>query len=108
MVNVLGAGEFLAPITMLLADRVSSRVARQDVNDAQVTLSLPLSIAQHYDVSIQISVCVAYSNTIGDYLTSFQTIKDVLTEAKKLFAIVQDSALNGTTFLEISMLVHSV
>ena len=93
---------------MLLADRVSSRVARQDVNDAQVTLSLPLSIAQHYEASIQISVCVAYSNTVNDYLTSFQTIKEVLTEAKKLLAIVQDPALNGKTFLEISLLVHSV
>lgn len=56
LVDVLGPEDFLAPVSMLLIDKVVNRVIRQTVDEIQASLALPLSILQHYPHAMQISV----------------------------------------------------
>ena len=58
VVDVLGPAEFLAPMLMLLTDKVSGRVCRQTVHESAATLSLPLAILQHYSPSLQVPVSI--------------------------------------------------
>ncbi|CCM00706.1 uncharacterized protein FIBRA_02746 [Fibroporia radiculosa] len=50
LVDVLGPSDFFAPICMLLIDRVSNRVVRQNAQDAHASLILPLTAFQHYSI----------------------------------------------------------
>ena len=61
LVDVLGAKDFLAPVTMLLLDKMANRIVRQSAVDVPGTLSLPLSIFQHYSYSLQIHVSSLFS-----------------------------------------------
>lgn len=52
----MGPDDFLAPIGMLLIDKVANRVHRQNAEEVGVSFALPLSIFQHYSTTVQISV----------------------------------------------------
>ncbi|KAG9310969.1 hypothetical protein JVU11DRAFT_8847 [Chiua virens] len=54
--EVLGAQSFLAPICMLLVDKVTNRASRQTAEEAQTTLALPTSLLRHFDRSWQLFV----------------------------------------------------
>ena len=56
LVDVLGAEDFLAPVTMLLLDKMANRIVRQPPVEVPNTLSLPVSIFQRYSYSLQIHV----------------------------------------------------
>lgn len=56
LVDVLGAENFLAPVTMLLLEKMANRIVRQPAVEVPNTLSLPVSIFQHYTYSLQIHV----------------------------------------------------
>lgn len=56
LVDVLGAKDFLAPVTMLLLEKMANRIVRQPAVEIPSTLSLPVSIFQHYSYSLQIHV----------------------------------------------------
>ena len=56
LVDVLGAKDFLAPVTMLLLEKMANRIVRQPAVEVPSTLSLPVSIFQHYSYSLQIQV----------------------------------------------------
>lgn len=56
LTDVLGGDEFLAPISMLLVEKVAGRVVRQSQSDAQASLSIPLSILHHYGSVTQAKV----------------------------------------------------
>ena len=56
LVDVLGAKDFLAPVTMLLLEKMANRIVRQPAIEVPNTLSLPVSIFQHYSYSLQIHV----------------------------------------------------
>lgn len=56
LTEVLGGDEFLAPISMLLIEKVAGRVVRQSQSDAQASLSIPLSILHHYGSATQAQV----------------------------------------------------
>ena len=56
LVDVLGAKDFLAPVTMLLLEKMANRIVRQPAAEVPNTLSLPVSIFQHYSYSLQIHV----------------------------------------------------
>lgn len=56
LTEVLGGDEFLAPISMLLVEKVAGRVVRQSQSDAQTSLSIPLSILHHYGSATQVQV----------------------------------------------------
>jgi len=58
LVDVLGSDDFLAPVCMLLIEKVANRVVRQNVADIQSSLALPISILQHYPPSLQNFVSV--------------------------------------------------
>ncbi|KAL6308934.1 hypothetical protein BKA93DRAFT_724934 [Sparassis latifolia] len=58
LVDVLGPEEFLPPVCMLLVDRMTNRVVRQNFQDARITLSLPLNIVQHYPAEQRLSLLV--------------------------------------------------
>jgi U3 small nucleolar RNA-associated protein 10 len=57
LVDVLNPADYLAPVVLLLSDKATSRVCKQDFAEAQSTLALPLSIMQHYDTDTKVSVC---------------------------------------------------
>jgi U3 small nucleolar RNA-associated protein 10 len=47
---------------MLLVDKVTNRVIRQNADDVQGSLALPISILQHHSIPVQISVSRALSS----------------------------------------------
>jgi U3 small nucleolar RNA-associated protein 10 len=57
LVDVLGPEDFLAPVLMLLLEKVASRVIRQTSEDLQGSLGLQISILQHYAIPMQLFVC---------------------------------------------------
>ena len=56
LVDVLGPDDFLATVCMLLIDKVANRVIRQNADEVQGSVALPISILQHYSNPVQISV----------------------------------------------------
>lgn len=56
LVDALGATDFLAPVCVLLVDKVSNKVARQTVTDAQNSLYLPLSVLERYPMHLRLQV----------------------------------------------------
>lgn len=56
LVDVLGPQDFLAPLCLLIVDKVANRVVRQSPEDVMASLSLPLSILQRSDVPIRVPV----------------------------------------------------
>ncbi|KAI0651200.1 hypothetical protein C8Q79DRAFT_1004507 [Trametes meyenii] len=58
LVDTLGPEDFLAPVTMLLVDRVANRVVRQNVTDSVGSLFLPLAVCEKYPAGLQLSLFV--------------------------------------------------
>lgn len=56
LAEVLGPEEFLAPLCMLLVDKVTNRVVRQALEEAQTTLALPIALLRHFSRPLQIYV----------------------------------------------------
>ncbi|TRM63291.1 hypothetical protein BD626DRAFT_496170 [Schizophyllum amplum] len=55
LLQVLQADYFLAPVCMLLVERATNRVVKQKQEDAQNSLSLPLTLLHHFSAVQQIS-----------------------------------------------------
>jgi hypothetical protein len=47
LVDVLGAKDFFAPVTMLLLEKMANRIVRQPAVEVPNTLALPVSIFQN-------------------------------------------------------------
>ncbi|KAI0670242.1 hypothetical protein C8Q78DRAFT_1138718 [Trametes maxima] len=58
LVDTLGPEDFLAPVTMLLVDRVANRVVRQNATDSVGSLFLPLAVCEKYPAGLQLSTFV--------------------------------------------------
>ncbi|KAI6112075.1 hypothetical protein EDD16DRAFT_1516766 [Pisolithus croceorrhizus] len=56
LAEVLGPDEFLAPLCMLLVDKVTSRVVRLTLEEAQMTLAFPIALLRHFSRPLQIQV----------------------------------------------------
>lgn len=56
LVDALDPQEFLAPICMLLVDKMANRIIRQNATDARNSLSLALTVLQRYPLELQLSV----------------------------------------------------
>jgi hypothetical protein len=56
LADVLGPADFLAPLCLLLVDRLSPKVVRQASSDAAATLSLPLATLSRHSAELQFSV----------------------------------------------------
>ncbi|KAG6902641.1 hypothetical protein C0995_013766 [Termitomyces sp. Mi166 len=54
LVDVLGSEDFLAPVCMLLVEKVANRVIKQDPGEIQASFSLPTSVLHHTSPSLQI------------------------------------------------------
>ena len=52
----MGPDDFLAPVCMLLIEKVANRVHRQNVEEVQASFALPVSILQQYTAGTQVSV----------------------------------------------------
>lgn len=85
LVDVLNPTEYLAPVIMLLADKVSNRVSRQSRQEASTTLSLPLNIMAHHKTA-----------------TVFSAMREVVAEVKRLISLVTGQDSNLKIFLEAS------
>lgn len=59
LAQVLGPEEFLAPVCMLLVDKMTNRAVRQTLEEAQTTLALPVALLRHFTrpVQIYVSLC---------------------------------------------------
>ncbi|TDL26887.1 hypothetical protein BD410DRAFT_763071 [Rickenella mellea] len=86
LVDVLGPADYLAPICMLLTDKVSNRVIRQSPEESQALLGLPLSLLQHYSVDIQVAA-----------------MKEILLESQRIFTLLSDPSNAGDVFLEVTL-----
>ncbi|KAF8797612.1 hypothetical protein BYT27DRAFT_7204423 [Phlegmacium glaucopus] len=83
LVDVLGAKDFLAPVTMLLLEKMANRIVRQPAVEVPNTLSLQVSIFQHNSYSLQI-----------------HTAKEILNESLRLVDHVVDPNSIQPIFLE--------
>ncbi|KAG0706218.1 hypothetical protein DFH29DRAFT_902720 [Suillus ampliporus] len=83
LVDVLGPQEFLAPVCMLLVDRVANRVSRQHEDEASTSLGLPISLLRHFPRQLHLHV-----------------LKEALQEAKRLIRNIASSDEAGATFLD--------
>ncbi|KAH7908681.1 hypothetical protein BJ138DRAFT_1128268 [Hygrophoropsis aurantiaca] len=83
LINILGPQDFLAPICMLLVDKVANRVSRQSAEEAQTQLTLPLSVIRQFSIPLQLFV-----------------LTEVLRESQRLISRVMDPESAGTAFLD--------
>ncbi|KAH8084910.1 armadillo-type protein [Cristinia sonorae] len=86
LVDALGSDDFLAPVCMLLVDKVSNRVARQNATDAHNSLFLPLSVLERYPTDLRL-----------------QTILELLHEARRLVKADLNPSESVTRFLELPL-----
>ncbi|TFK83295.1 hypothetical protein K466DRAFT_498737 [Polyporus arcularius HHB13444] len=54
LVDTLGPADFLAPVAMLLVDRASNRVVRQNAAESAGSLFLPLAVCERYPADLQL------------------------------------------------------
>ncbi|KAI0830231.1 hypothetical protein BC628DRAFT_1357002 [Trametes gibbosa] len=54
LVDTLGPADFLAPVNMLLVDRVANRVVRQNPIESAGSLFLPLAVCERYPANLQL------------------------------------------------------
>lgn len=59
LVSVLGTGDFLAPVCMLLVEKVANRVVRQSAQDVQSLLELPVALMNNAPLPTRIQALVA-------------------------------------------------
>ncbi|KAG1720632.1 hypothetical protein EDB19DRAFT_1775930 [Suillus lakei] len=83
LADVLGPQEFLAPVCMLLVDRVANRVSRQPEDEASASLGLSISLLRHFPQELHLHV-----------------LKEALREAKRLIHNIAFSDEAGATFLD--------
>ncbi|KAF7977911.1 hypothetical protein HWV62_2480 [Athelia sp. TMB] len=70
LVDVMGPGDFLAPVCMLLIEKVANRIHRQNVDEVQASFALPVSILQQYTAEVQVTVLI---NFVGHALQTLST-----------------------------------
>ncbi|KAI0692328.1 hypothetical protein BC835DRAFT_1416622 [Cytidiella melzeri] len=58
LVEVLDPADFLSAVCLLLVDKMSNRVVRQSPEEILVSLSLPLSVLERFDVSVRLEAFV--------------------------------------------------
>ncbi|KAG6836982.1 hypothetical protein H0H93_016935 [Arthromyces matolae] len=85
LVDVLGPEDFLAPLCMLLVEKVSTRVSKRDPEDIQTSLSLPTSVFHHTSAPLQI-----------------RTLTILLNESKRLADQILKPNVTQPTFLQVS------
>ncbi|EKM52689.1 uncharacterized protein PHACADRAFT_101069 [Phanerochaete carnosa HHB-10118-sp] len=83
LVDVLGPGDFLSPVCLLLVDKVSSKIVRQSSADVVATLALPLATLGRYTPELQ-----------------FSTLAEMLQEARRLIEVELKLTPEANTFLE--------
>ncbi|KAG6888638.1 hypothetical protein C0992_007990 [Termitomyces sp. T32_za158] len=85
LVDVLGSEDFLAPVCMLLVEKVANKVTKQDTGEIQASFSLPTSVLLHTPSSMQI-----------------RTLTTLLHESKRLASRIRHPEIVDPTFLEVS------
>ncbi|PPQ90282.1 hypothetical protein CVT25_013107 [Psilocybe cyanescens] len=83
LVDVLGARDFLAPICMLLLEKMANRIIRQPSEEVQNSLSLPIAVFQHCDYALQL-----------------HTATEILQESRRIVAHIIDPQSKQPIFLE--------
>ena len=105
LTEVLGGDEFLAPISMLLIEKVTGRVVRQSQPDAQASLSIPLSIMHHYGSATQVQVRSSQSFSGTQIKKLHQTLKDIVQESGRILAHAFKLEITEPTFLDLTRYV---
>ncbi|KAK7688534.1 hypothetical protein QCA50_008072 [Cerrena zonata] len=85
LVDALGPQDFLAPICMLLVDKMANRVIRQNAADARNSLTLSLTVIQRYPLELQLSALV-----------------EILREVHRSADNCLNATVNTPTFLELA------
>ncbi|KAG6909155.1 hypothetical protein DXG01_001782 [Tephrocybe rancida] len=85
LTDVLGSGDFLPPVCMLLVEKVANRVIKRDAGEIQASFSLPAAVLQHNPASLQI-----------------RTLTILLHESKRLANRILHPDNAQPTFLEVS------
>ena len=85
LVDTLGPEDFLAPVSMLLVDRVSSRVIRQNATESAGSLFLPLAVSERYAAELQLLVRTNYPYPVDIVLTLYhQSLVQLVEEVDRL------------------------
>lgn len=94
----------MAPVCMLLVEKMANRVARQNADELQGSLALPISILHHYSQNVQISVSgFTLTNTeISNQIC--QTLTEILGESQRLATRVIDPERIEPMFLDLPRL----
>jgi U3 small nucleolar RNA-associated protein 10 len=100
LVDILGPEDFLAPVCMLLIDKVVNRIIRQSVEEVQMSLALPISILQHYPSTMQIFVRLFIILLAGISDATSQILTELLREGQRLAGRVTDPEQITPTFLD--------
>ncbi|TFK71529.1 hypothetical protein BDN72DRAFT_432062 [Pluteus cervinus] len=90
LINVLGSQDFLAPISMLLVEKLANKVVRQTADDLQTTLSLPTAVLQHHPPNLQL-----------------HTLTEIVKETQRLAKRMVQPTSTETGFLDIREEEHS-
>ncbi|KZT03292.1 uncharacterized protein LAESUDRAFT_744673 [Laetiporus sulphureus 93-53] len=98
LVDVLGP-EFMAPVSMLLVDKVCKRVTRQNDEDGRASLALPITVLQHYPTQQRLMVWVPLISVHTPHSYTLQVITEMLHEVKRLLNRRADA--NASTFLSL-------
>ncbi|KLO17716.1 hypothetical protein SCHPADRAFT_845947 [Schizopora paradoxa] len=83
LIDVMSPADFLAPTCMLLVDKVSAKVARQNPRDAFSTLSLPISIFEHHAPAIRLLA-----------------LQEVIAEVRRILGVLDGDDTQEKPFLE--------
>ncbi|KAI0354312.1 hypothetical protein OH77DRAFT_530067 [Trametes cingulata] len=65
LADTLGPADFLAPLSMLLVDRVANRVVRQNTTESAGSLFLPLAVCERYPAALQLHLFVELVHEVG-------------------------------------------
>ncbi|CAK5279397.1 unnamed protein product, partial [Mycena citricolor] len=71
LTSVLGVSDFLPPLCMLLVEKLGARVIRQNHDELQNTLALPISVIHRQPVELQIFVRTLILSKVW-FLTAFR------------------------------------
>ncbi|KAI0790983.1 hypothetical protein C8Q75DRAFT_805854 [Abortiporus biennis] len=83
LIDALGASEYLAPVSLLLIDRMANRVSRQNATDALASLTLPLSVFQRYPESLRLQAMIEMLDEVEHVLKSEKSFLELSTDEEK-------------------------
>ena len=88
---------------MLLIEKSSNRIVRQNTDEIKNSISLHLSILQHYPITMQIFVGTVFQLLMCKLSINTQIFAELLRESLRLIVRLHNPADVQPTFLDVSL-----